>query len=345
VTYQPYQLTKYSQYSTAPSPIKRWQTPALIALGLAAAAVYVNVKTRQAEADNPPKGKFVEVDGIRLHYVEHGEGEPLVLLHGNGITAGDFEASGLLGRAAERYRVIAFDRPGFGYSERPRSTIWTPEAQARLLHKALAQIGIDKPVVLGHSWGTLVALSMALQFPDDVRGLVLLSGYYYPSVRLDVTMLSPPAIPILGDLLRYTVSPILARLIWPLASKRIFSPAAVPERFKELPVWMMLRPSQLRASAAESALMIPSALKLYKRYPELTMPVQILAGEDDKLISPKHNSVRLEDALPDSTVKLEEGQGHMVHYERIDDILDAIETVRTTPIRGIAKQLQVAGHA
>lgn len=344
----PYNL---SQYSTVPSTVKRWRTPALLAVaGLAAAALYVNQKTKQAEAENPPQGKFIDVDGVRLHYTEQGSGDPLVLLHGNGITSSDFEASGLTARAAEQYRVIAFDRPGFGYSERPRSTIWTPEKQARLLHKALEQLGIEKPIVLGHSWGTLVALSMALAFPTDVRGLVLLSGYYYPSVRLDVTVMSQPAIPIIGDLMRYTISPLISRLIWPLAVKRIFSPAPVPESFKRLPVWMMLRPSQLRASAAESALMIPSAMKLAKRYNELSMPVRIVAGEGDKIAVAEHNGVRLDDALSDSRIDVEHNVGHMVHYARLDDVINAINSVHAGAANGplktqFAESQFVAGHA
>lgn len=343
--YQPYQLTNYEHYRTAPSGASRWRTAGLIAAALGAAALYVSAKTRQAEAENPPKGKFIDVDGVRLHYVDQGIGEPLVLLHGNGITASDFEASGLLQRAAQKHRVIAFDRPGFGYSERPRSTIWTPEAQAALINKALKRLGIEKPVVVGHSWGTLVALAMGLNHQADVRGLVLVSGYYYPSARLDVAVLSQPAVPVLGDLMRYTISPLITRALWPLMVKRIFSPAAVPESFKKLPVWMMLRPSQLRASGAESALMIPSAVKLYKRYPELTIPVQILAGKDDALINPEHNAARLVDDLPDSSAHFSPGQGHMVHYAHPDDILEAVETVRTTPIRGIGKVNHIGASA
>lgn len=343
--FQPYQLTNYERYRTAPSGAGGWRTAGLIAAALGACALYVNAKTRQAEADNPPKGKFIDVDGVRLHYVDQGIGEPLVLLHGNGITASDFEASGLLPRAAQKYRVIAFDRPGFGYSERPRSTIWTPEAQAALINKALKRLGIDKPVVVGHSWGTLVALAMGLNHQDNVRGLVLVSGYYYPSVRLDVTVLSQPAVPVLGDLMRYTISPLISRALWPLMVKRIFSPAEVPESFKKLPVWMMLRPSQLRASGAESALMIPSAIKLNKRYHELTVPVQILAGEGDALIDPGHNAARLNDDLPDSSVQYRPGQGHMVHYAHVDDIMEAIETVRTTPVRGIGKVDHIGASA
>ena len=115
-----------------------WRKRAVVAgLGLAASYLFVRSKTAQAERDNPPRGKFVEVDGVRLHYLERGSGPALVLLHGNGVYATDFEYSGLIDKLSERYRVIAFDRPGYGYSERPRTTLWTPDAQARLLHHAM----------------------------------------------------------------------------------------------------------------------------------------------------------------------------------------------------------------
>jgi pimeloyl-ACP methyl ester carboxylesterase len=323
-----YQMTQYPTSSRA----REWRGPALLAAaGLAASFLYVRAKAREAEQEHPPAGQFVEVDGVRLHYIEKGSGPPLVMLHGNGILANDFDASGLLDEAAQRYRVIAFDRPGYGYSERPRTTIWTPAAQARLIHKALQQLGVEQPIVLGHSWGTLVTLSMALDFPEDIRGIVLLSGYYYPSLRLDAPMSSPPAIPIIGDLLRYTLAPLIGRLIWPALVKRIFSPAKIPDNFRELPVWMMLRPSQLRASAAESALMVPSALMLSRRYTELKMPVMIVAGNEDKVASSGHNAGRLHDALPQSSLRLAPKQGHMLHYADPDDIVCGIDALQALP--------------
>lgn len=71
------------------------------------------VNARRAEAATPPAGEFVEVNGVRLHYVEQGTGSPVVLLHSNGVTLQDFKASGVLGLAAGNHQVIAFDRPGF----------------------------------------------------------------------------------------------------------------------------------------------------------------------------------------------------------------------------------------
>jgi pimeloyl-ACP methyl ester carboxylesterase len=310
------------------SGVKGWQAGALLAgLGLAASYFYVRSKTRQAEAENPPQGRFVTVDGVRLHYIERGTGPVLVLLHGNGVWSDDFEKSGLLDKAAEHYRVIAFDRPGFGYSDRPRSTVWTPPAQARLLHHALQEIGVDSAIVLGHSWGTLVALSMALEVPDFVRGLVLLSGYYYPSVRADVPLASGPAIPLLGDLMRYTVSPLVGRMLWRPMAKRAFSPRPVDERFNQPTPWMMLRPKQLRASAAESALMIPAAMALAKRYPELQVPTVIVAGTQDKVAAFSHNSERLNERLPNSELHLQPGVGHMTYYANPEKVMEAIESI------------------
>jgi pimeloyl-ACP methyl ester carboxylesterase len=307
--------------------IKGWQIGAIAAgVGLAASFFYVRKKTQEAEAENPPRGRFLDVDGVRLHYIERGEGPTLVLLHGNGVLANDFEHSGLLDRAAGHYRVIAFDRPGFGYSERPRGKVWTPQAQARLLRHALQELEVDSAIVLGHSWGTLVALSMALDAPDFVRGLVLLSGYYYPSLRADV-LTAGPAIPVVGDLMRYTVSPLVTRMLWRPLTKRVFAPQQVDARFQGMPVWMMLRPKQLRASAAETAMMIPSATALAKRYPELKAPVIVMSGTQDKIVDFGHNSERLDERLPDSELRLQPGVGHMTHYAHPEQVMEAIDAI------------------
>lgn len=294
-------------------------------LALAAAALFVRYKTKRAERDNPPIGKFVEVDGIRLHYVEKGEGQPLVLLHGNTTMGLDFLMSGVVDMAAKNYRVIVFDRPGYGYSDRPRSTIWGPRTQAKLLHAALQKIGVDQPVVLGHSWGAMVAMAMALDYPQSVRSLVLASGYYYPTLRAEVPWGAQPAIPGIGDLLRYTLSPLMMRLSWPLMLKRIFKPVPVPQHFRQFPAWMALRPSQLRAAAAEIAMVIPSAMGLSKRYRELSVPLVILTGSEDRLVYVDKHAARLHAELPDSDFRLVDGAGHMVHHIAPAAVMQAID--------------------
>ena len=207
------------------------------------------------------------MQGVRLHYVERGTGPALVLLHGNGSMIEDFQSSGLIDLAAKKYRVIAFDRPGFGHSNRPRHITWTPEAQASLIAAALEKIGVPSAIILGHSWGTLVALALAMNYPGQVQSLVLASGYYYPTARADVVILSPPSIPIIGDLLSHTISPMVSRVMWPLLLRKIFGPSPVPKKFDGFPEEMAVRPSQIRASAAETALMIPSATRAPERVP------------------------------------------------------------------------------
>jgi pimeloyl-ACP methyl ester carboxylesterase len=300
-----------------------------VAAALTASALVNRLVAKKAERDNPPRGKFVEVAGARLHYLERGQGEPLVLLHGNGSTIQDFESSGLLDKAAHKYRVIAFDRPGFGHSERPRRTVWTPEAQAELINDALRQIGISRAIVLGHSWGASVAIALALKHPELVIRLILASGYYYPTARSDVFS-SWQAIPGISDIISHTLSPLLARAIWPAAIKKMFGPSVVPKKFAGFPKEMALRPSQLRASAAESALMIPAAFASHEDYKALTMPVAIIAGADDKLIDTEKQSARLHHDIPQSTLRRIPGVGHMVHQSATESVMAAIDEVKNT---------------
>jgi pimeloyl-ACP methyl ester carboxylesterase len=309
-----------------------------IAVGVAAAVVALTISAlvnrlvaKKAERNNPPMGKFVEVDGVRVHYIERGHGEPLVLLHGNGSMIQDFASSGLLDKAAAKYRVIVFDRPGFGYSERPRLTVWTPGTQADLIRKALGQLGISQAIVLGHSWGASVAIALALKDPKLVTRLILASGYYYPTVRSDV-LASWQALPVIGDIMSQTLSPILARLMWPALMRRIFGPSIVPKKFAGFPKEMALRPSQLRAGAAESALMIPTALALHKRYAGLTMLVSIIAGADDKLVDTDEQSARLHRDVPRSTLRRVAGVGHMVHQSATDVVMAAIDEAQGTSL-------------
>lgn len=310
---------------------------AAIAAGL---ACWVQYRARKAERENPPLGNFVEVDGVRLHYLDKGHGTPVVLLHGNTVLLQDFMGSGLVDRLAEHHRVIAFDRPGFGYSERPRTRLWTAGAQAALLLRALDQLGVADAVVLGHSWGTLVALNMAND-ARKVRALVLVSGYYYPSARVDVALTAPAALPVLGDAMRYTVSPLSGRLLLKRMVSAMFAPASVPgDFFAAVSSEMMVRPSQIRAASEDAAFMIPSAHRLRERYPTLKIPVALFAGAGDKIVDPAAHSVRLHRELPDSELTVAPEAGHMVHYARAAEICEAVErlSARESPRNAGATQ-------
>jgi pimeloyl-ACP methyl ester carboxylesterase len=299
---------------------------AVVTLSLLLAAIVLALKLR-AEKRHPPIGEFLECDGVRLHYLQCGpiDGPVVVLLHGNGTLIQDFMLSGLLDLLARRYRVICFDRPGFGYSTRPRLRLWTPEAQADLLAGALRRLGIENALVVGHSWGALVAVAMAMRAPDLVRSLVLVSGYYFPTPRKDVWLMSGPAVPLLGDFFCYTLTPFVARaIIWKLV-RLLFAPREIPEIFRaQFPVGLTVRPGSLRASAEESAFLIPAAARLKEHYASLPCPAAVVVGEGDKYVRLEQGA-RLQKILPRAVFRQVSGAGHMLHYaapERVADCVD-----------------------
>ena len=305
--------------------------PPLAKLGLAAgvlgaAALYNCRRARDAEASTPPAGSFVEADGVRLHYLERGTGRPLVMLHGMAALVQDLLGSGLVDRAAGQYRVIAFDRPGYGYSESPGDRPSTPEAQAGLIRTALARLGVERPLVLGHSWGTLPALALALDHPLDVAGLVLLAGPYFPVKRPEPVLLALPSVPVLGTLLANTAMPLLARAARPRIVEQIFAPDPVPPAFAAFPAELGLRPSHIQATAGDAGLLQLAELRLSKRYAELRLPVAIIAGGADRLV-PYAQAERLHRLLPQSSLHRLEGHGHMVHWIAPDRIMAAIREV------------------
>jgi pimeloyl-ACP methyl ester carboxylesterase len=221
-----------------------------------------------------------------------------------------------------------FDCPGYGHSDRPRSSIWTPEAQADLIQAAVAGIGVERATVLGHSWGCAVAVALAHKYPGLVAGLVLASGYYYPTARPDVVGMAAPAVPLVGDIIRYTISPILSRLMWPLLMRKLFGPQSEPEKFVGFSKALAVRPSQIRASAEEAALMLPDAFAYRDTYPGLEMPVSIIAGEDDRLVDTKAQSARLHRDIRQSSFNCLPGAGHMIHQTETAAIMAAIEKAK-----------------
>ncbi|TMG78634.1 MAG: alpha/beta hydrolase [Betaproteobacteria bacterium] len=280
-----------------------------IALG---AAAFVQLRSSAAERAHRIRGGFIDVNGARVHYLERGSGDALVLLHGLGSMIDDFVLSGLVSRAAEHYRVIAIDRPGYGRSSRPSDRRWTLAAQADLVHAALRRLDVQRPLLLGHSLGATVALAYALRHP--VERLVLAAGVYYPSPRLDAPLLIPPAIPLIGPLLRYTVSPLLGRLLWRAWLRLIFSPAAVPRRFRPFPAWMALRPQTLRAIGEDARYLLPAVSAMAADYKRVRAPTTIIAGAHDRYVSARAHSTRLHAEIPGSELLLVPGAGHMLHH-------------------------------
>jgi pimeloyl-ACP methyl ester carboxylesterase len=298
------------------------------AIVLVAAAVLSLSLARWAEEQHPSSGRFLTVNGVRLHYTDSGgSGVPVVLIHGNTVTFEDWQLSGVSAKAEQRYRVIAFDRPGFGYSQRPRLKLWTPGAQADLIQQALVSLGVTQAIIVGHSFGALVAVALAIRHPRLVRGLVAASGYYFPTFRLDALMVAPQALPVVGDLFRYTLTPLMGWVFAPLMMWVMFAPQILPPRFVPTFLGLSIRPWQIRAQVADGSYMVPAAMSLRSHYREIEAPTQIIAGNNDRIVSPSTQSDRLAAVIPRSKLRILPGTGHMVHYAMRDALMGAIDDV------------------
>lgn len=293
---------------------------------LAGLALYNRQAASRAERLHPPAGDILDVGGVAVHVLEDGnrDGDPVVLIHGNVVTLEDWVASGVVARLPGQ-RVVMFDRPGYGYTERPRDVVWNASAQAQLFRAACKLLDIRRPVVVGHSWGALVALAWALDAPETLGGVGLISGYYYPTARLDAALVAPAAAPVIGPILRNTISPPFARTSLPLTVRGMFSPLDVPEAaWHGIPWALASRPDQIRAIAEDGAALVGEADRLAHYGRPVTGPVAIIAGAEDRIVDHEAQSVRLSAALGLTDLALVPGAGHMVHHAAPDLVARAI---------------------
>lgn len=297
----------------------------VVALGL-----YSALYSARVERAYPPRGRFVEVDGALIHYVEAGpaepEGAPIVLVHGASGNAGDMLES-LMPELSKRHRVVAFDRPGHGWSERPSSgDISDPAAQARLLHEAAAKIGLERPVLLGHSWGGAVATAWALDFPDDLSGLLVLSGATHVWEGDVAWYHRVVSTPLIGAIFLRLLTVPGGLLLSRASVDGVFAPDPAPEGYAQrIGLPLLFRPLHFRANSADSSRLREHLVQQSRRYGEIRVPTIIVTGNRDKVVWAKLHSYALHDQIGGSELIKLVGVGHMPHYVRPDIVIDALE--------------------
>lgn len=279
-----------------------------------------------AEATWPPVGQFVTVDGARVHVVMAGQGPEVVLIHGAGGNLRDF-TFGLVGRLSDRFRVIAFDRPGLGYSDDIAGSA-SPLVQAAHLQKAAAQLGVTRPIVLGHSYGGSVAMAWALNDPATTRGVVLLSGATMPwDGGLDAWYHVTGGV--VGGA---TLVPLLTAFVpetrTETALAGIFAPDPVPAGYgAHVGPGLTLRRGSLRANGRQVLALKNHLVAMSPNYPALAMPVELIHGTADDTVFARVHSIPLSKILPDATLTLLEGTGHMPHHSHPDVVVAAIRRI------------------
>jgi pimeloyl-ACP methyl ester carboxylesterase len=310
-------------------------------LCLAILALFTLYTARKVEGFLPPKGRFVDVPGARLHYREFGESNTdapaILLIHG---LAGQLShyTYGVAGRLAERHRVVVVDRPGSGHSTRAADTPADLSTQAASLAALIRTLGAGKVFVVGHSLGGAIALTLALEHRQLVAALALLAPLTH--MRDDV----PPVFKGLT-----IQSPAMRKLVaWTLAVPAsiknsaktldvVFGPEPVPKDFGTKGGGLLsLRPSAFLSASADMQALPDRLPQVQARYAELRMPVHVLYGRDDRILDWKANGQALVDKVPGARLELVEG-GHMLPITQPGVTADFIEAMIDRVIAGAAR--------
>jgi pimeloyl-ACP methyl ester carboxylesterase len=277
-----------------------------------------------SDSESIGPGHFVSVGGLNLHYVIAGSGRPVVLIHGNPGSHQDYTMA-LLDKLSRSFRVIAFDRPGHGCSERDDSLATTVEVQATMIRAALTRLSIRKPILVGHSWGGSLALAAAVAYEDELSGIVLLAPAAYPNFSREWWSLVP-GIPVLGKFIVHTLTPLLGRAVVKVNLKEAYHPQAVPEHYVQQSTEMWTRPKQIRAYADDERTLRSSLKILSSRYSDLQLPVVIVTGSGDLVLEPEKHAYPLHRAIKGSELVVLPETGHQLPQTCPDSVIDAIET-------------------
>lgn len=283
---------------------------------------------RRVEARWPPEGRVINVGGARVHVREAGPAEAprVLLIHGANANLNELWTP-FAADLARDFRVIAMDRPGMGYSSRPRRAHQLA-LQAKLAAEVLRNTGDGPAIIVGHSLGAAVALRLALEAPQLVRALVLLAPLSTPWQGHPIWWARLAATPVLGHLFCGLIIPNLGPALAHANIDRNFAPSGAPENyFEKSAVGLAFRPLAFRSSARDVCSASAELAAQAPRYPEIFAPAIVITAEKDRVISPKRHARALAAALPAGELVIAPDTGHMPHQLRPDLALAAIRRV------------------
>lgn len=267
------------------------------------------------------------MDGIRVHHVRRGSGPPVVCLHGLAGLLEDFTRPSTLERLANDFDALVLDRPGYGHSTRPSDEVCDVRAQADWLVSFFDRVGFEAPIVVGHSLGGALALSLGIRHSDRVRGLVLVAPYAYPQTEPDDLVHALPDLPGVRTVVGHTLLVPVARLLEPWLVSASFDPQPIPADYHRVWLDRVTQPDHFDTTVAEVRAVDPALADLRETYPILDLPTVVISGTEDRSVDPEANAQRLAGELSDAELVLLEGQGHMVTYTHPGTVVDAVHRV------------------
>lgn len=294
------------------------------------------MRETQAEAATPPLGQRLNVNGVDVHAYVTGQGPDLVMLHGASGNLRDFTL-GFANRLSDRYRVILFDRPGLGWTGRPKGHggAWnnnaeSPLEQAALLQAAADQLGVTNPIVLGHSFGGIVALAWGLRRPDDTAALVLVSAVSEPWPGDLGWTYGVFGSKIGGALIVPLITAFVPQRMISDSITSIFTPQSAPEGYADhINAGLTLRRESTRANAQQVNALRPHVVDMKKNYGNLHMPIEAVHGDADTIVPLTVHAQVLMGDVPDGILTVLSGQGHMPQHTAPDAVEAAIERAAT----------------
>lgn len=308
---------------------------AIVALGAFAAFVLFTANTaRRVDAALPPLGRFVEVGGARIHYLDQGSGPTLLLIHGLGGNMRNFTHS-VVDRLSGEYRVVVMDRPGSGESTRDPGACARLGSQAATVSAFIRALELDRPVLVGHSLGGAVALAVALDYPSQVRGLALIAPLAnvqetVPTVFARLSINSR----MLRKLAAWTVATPASILRRAQVLETLFGPDPVPSDFATTGGGLLgLRPKSFCAASEDLVALKDQLPALVERFPGLRLPVGILYGKGDRVMDHRLHGIAAASKINGAELELIEG-GHMLPLTAPDRVAGLI--------RRVEKQSQMA---
>lgn len=306
------------------------------ALSLAGFAVS-RLRTRAVEKRNPPQGRTVELDGRKLHVLQRGSGPDVVLIHGAAMMAEEMMAA-LGDELAGRYRVTAVDRPGHGWSGRRRRPSLFDQAEDVMA--IVEALGLERPVLVGHSLGGAVALACGALAASKVAGVVAIAPLAYTVWGPGHLGLGVRAIPGFGITLSSTGLALTDPPMMRGALRLIFSPQKPTEAFRAaVDVGMLSRPSAMTADGADFIGASLALKRLSRGYAGYPAPLHVIVGGRDRILKARRQGERLAAAVPGARLTRLERLGHMVHHFAPEAVAAAVADVR---LRGLAGKAPAA---
>ena len=263
-----------------------------------------------------------------LSYVESNANstkpKTILLIHGISANWRDWKASMLDEISMLGYRTIAIDRPGMGESNR-RSEVISLEDQASLIIRVIRLLDSRPLLIMGHSYGGSLALKMALNYPNDISGLILLAAPTHPWVGglgLLYDILGFPLFTKIGTKFISLCKP--ERLINSTLTD-IFYPQKIPINYrKNLNIELTLRQRSLEWIIRDAKMLKISLSKMSENYKNLRIPIEIFHGTNDKIVPFELHAKGFNEKVFSSKLKQLTGIGHMPHHFKKNIILQSI---------------------